>query len=178
MKSLKAKLASLLILLLVAPVAMAQDTSLSKVSDQQSRLPYEVVVTPNVTFGRLKKLLVQIEDDFFDKFNELNLDDDYDVDCYRFKPTGTHISRRVCEPEFFKDARAENSSDVMFVMSCRCPAAPPPLLNRRGLRAHTGTEFDVMEEKLDAFYRSDAELNAIGSALAEVKLRIKNFSKN
>ncbi|GJM12375.1 MAG: hypothetical protein DHS20C12_07780 [Pseudohongiella sp.] len=66
----------------------------------------------------------------------------------------------------------------MFVIGCNCPAAPPPLLNRRGIRRETGTEFQVLEEKIDEFYRSDRELNSIGNAMAEIKSRIEDFSKN
>ncbi|GJM12376.1 MAG: hypothetical protein DHS20C12_07790 [Pseudohongiella sp.] len=90
------KLSSLLTLLLGAPGALAQETSTPETAGEQRRLPYEVVVTPNVTMGSLKKLLVQIEDDFFSKFNELNIDDAYDVHCYEYVPTGSHIRRRVC----------------------------------------------------------------------------------
>jgi len=165
MKRARTKLVSVLTLFFVTPLVWAQDAAPTEEASQQGRLPYEVVVTPEVRFGTLKKLLVQIEDDFFAKFNELNLDDDYDVVCYRFKPTGSHISRRVCEPQFYMDARADNSGQVAFVIACACPAAPPPLLNRRGLRSQTGGDFNVLEEKLDTFYRNDAELNAIGAAL-------------
>jgi len=175
MKWTMTKLTSLLILFLVSPLLIAQDAPPSEEANQQGRLPYEVIVTPEVRFGTLKKLLIQIEDDFFAKFNELNLDDDYDVVCYRFKPTGSHISRRVCEPQFYMDARADNSGQVAFVIACNCPAAPPPLLNRRGLRSETGNDFTILEEKLDTFYRSDAELNAIGAALAKIKKRIKDY---
>lgn len=169
-------IASPLILLLVAPLLLAQDTSVQEEPDRQQRLPYEVVVTPNVTRGQLEKLLVQIEDDFFEKFNELNIDNDYDVNCYEFVPTGTHIRRRVCEPEFFMDRRSENASEHVLALMQK-HVFPPPLLGRRDLRAVTVQEFEILQGKMEEMNRTDLELRSIGEALAKVKSRIESFSK-
>ncbi|PCJ19680.1 MAG: hypothetical protein COA96_16160 [SAR86 cluster bacterium] len=177
MNLVQAKLLSLIILFFVAPVILAQDTSPPEASGQQGRLPYEVVVTPNVTISRLRKLLVQIEDDFFDKFNELNIDDDYDVRCYKFLPTGTHIKTRVCEPEFFMDARGNNASEFLFDLSGYTFFATT-LLSRKDIRHDTMEDFEILQKKVEEFYRTDINLHSIGEAMAKVKLRLDNFSKD
>ena len=78
--------------------ASAQDDDVIELTQQASSLPYEVVITPTITRLNLRKLIVDVEDDFFEKFNELNLDDDYDVACYKEKITISHITTRICEP--------------------------------------------------------------------------------
>ncbi|PCI75763.1 MAG: hypothetical protein COB20_12220 [SAR86 cluster bacterium] len=179
MELTKAKLALLLILFLAAPVLLAQDTSLPEDSDRQGRLPYEVVVTPNVTISSLKKLLVQIEDDFFDKFNELNIDDDYDVRCYKFVPTGSHIKTRVCEPNFYINARGNNASEYLYALGCYdCVAQPPELSTQGNLRFDTKEGFEVLQKKIEEFYRTDINFHSIGEAMSKVKLQLKNFGKD
>ena len=104
-----------LIFPLFAPAVVAQETRIPA-TVQSAGLPYEVIVTPNVTKKDLRQLIQQVEEDFFARFNELNIDDDYDVICYRYTPTNSHISRRVCEPNFKIRARADNASETAFAL--------------------------------------------------------------
>lgn len=86
----------------------------------------EIIVNPTLTRQRLRQLEVEVENSFFERFNELNLEDEYDILCYRIKPIGSHISKRVCEPNFVYAARSENASEVMFLLG-NPSAIPPPL---------------------------------------------------
>ena len=78
-------------LLLLPAVVIAQDSAGSNVADtaaepQQSagatrsgRAPYEIVITPTVTRTDLRTMIQTVEDDFFARFNELNIDENYDI---------------------------------------------------------------------------------------------------
>lgn len=171
------KLALFSLLAFVAPRTIAQDTSQPKESEGQGRLPYEVIVTPNVTLSGLQKLLVQIEDDFYEKFNELNIDDDYDVQCYEFRQTGSHLKSRVCEPNFFIDARGDNASEFLFDLSGYTPFTPM-LFTRKDIRHNTRADFEILQKKMVDFYRADVEFQSIGEAMAKVKSRLENHGKD
>lgn len=148
-------------------------------NEARAPLPYELEVTPTMSRANLRVMLEKVEDDFFRRFNELNLDDAYDVACYRFTPTMSHITRRVCEPFFFISARATNAGDVMdsFGICSTCARGAPVMLSRRGLRQETHGDMEVLQEKLEAFNASDPELRSIGSALARVKSQLANFGE-
>jgi len=160
-----------LVPLFLAQSISAQDTDQGEQVDQP-RLPYEVVVRANETTSRLRRLKINIEDDFFEKFNQLNLDDDYDILCYKYKPTGSNINRRACEPTFYIGSRAKNTGDILFDLVGRRP--PPALLSHGDIKFDTAKDFEVLQKKLSEFYTSDSELYAIGEALADVKRRIED----
>lgn len=178
LKSSKVRVIFSLALFLVVQPLSAQETAAAEQQNQATNLPYEVVVTPTMNISRLRNLLFEIEDDFFAKFNELNTDDKYDVRCYKFKPARSHISRRVCEPNFYISARSENSSEIAFNLGgCATCTKPPPLvMSRSDLRFDTRKDFELLQEKLENFYATDAEFNSIGEALADIKSRIENYS--
>lgn len=169
-----------LLLLHFGSAILAQDADLSAAPEEPRRLPYEVVVNPTASISNLRNLFVHIEDDFFSKFNELNTDDEYDVHCYKFVPTGSHIPKRVCEPVFFMATREENAAEYAFNLggcnTCRKPL--PWLMNQSKIRHDTAPSFEILQEKLESFYKTDAEFNAIGEAMARVKARIENFSRD
>lgn len=160
-------------LFLFGPVSVTQDLPTSPQSSRQSRLPYEIIVTPNVTLSNLEKLLVQIEDDFFEKFNELNVDQKYDVRCYEFVPTGSHIKSRVCDPNLFINAQGDNASEYMSAIISKVP--PPLLMSRKDLRFQTRQDFEILQNKLEEMYRANLEFNSIGNALSDVKKRIEDL---
>lgn len=78
-----------------------------------NKLPYEIRLTPNPSLRDLRKLIIEVKDEFITRFNELNLDNDYDILCDTITLTFSHIKRRVCEPSFYVQARAENASEYV-----------------------------------------------------------------
>ncbi len=56
---------------------------------------------------RLDELRFEIEANritIYELFNELNVDDQFDMHCYRRKTTGSLIKERICVPRFVEDA--------------------------------------------------------------------------
>jgi len=162
----------------------AQSDSGSDKSEQAARLPYEVIITPTIRRRDLRELIVQVEDDFFAKFNELNLDDNYDVLCYEYIPTMSHIRQRVCEPWFMIQARGSNASEVAYALavtpafgssiSPQSATSLPP----RAMRNEVHIQYGSLEEKMEEFTRGNLEFRSIGNALAELKFRLENFGKD
>jgi hypothetical protein len=48
----------------------------------------------------MRKEYETLEDKFYDEYNKLNTDHQWDVNCGREAPTGTRFERRVCTPVF------------------------------------------------------------------------------
>ncbi len=150
---------------------VAQDTSGSPQSAAISRMPYQITVTPNPSRARLKKLVDEVEDDFIDRFNELNLDDDYDIQCGKVTPTMSHIRTRVCEPNFYIEARAENVSNFLF------SEGGTYLLSSSAMEKETHREFEVLQQKVNELTETDRDLREVAYVLAELKRRLKNYGK-
>lgn len=163
------------IALLVSATASAQDAPATAETRQRIRLPYEVVVTPTVTRTRLRSLIQEVTEDFVARFNELNLDDDYDVQCYTDTPTGSHLRKRLCEPTFFIEARSENSSQYMDDIRNGHTGF---LLSSNALLKETHREYETLQEKFDEFTSSDKELRGIGLVLGSLKERLENYGED
>lgn len=173
--NIRLSILSFLIMLLMPGVAGAQEEQGDDSGTRVGQLPYEVIVRPRVNRAHLRDLIHKVEQDFFDRFNELNPDDFYDIDCYRVRPTGTHLTGRICEPEFHTYFRAENASESMMLMISESPFMY--LYSPRGLKSELSPYYDRLTAMLEDHYRSDEELHAIGEALAELKDRLQNYGR-
>ena len=160
---------------LISSLAVAQDTSESQEASPVTRLPYEITVTPNPSRRDLQKLIDEVEDDFVSRFNELNLDDDYDIHCDMVTPTMSHIKTRVCEPSFYIQARADNASTYVQAL---LNGGAPFLLSASALRKDTSREFDILQEKADEPIATDQDLRGVAYVLGELKNRLKNFGSD
>lgn len=67
----------------------------------------EIVVYGDRSLIALRKQVYRAEENFFDLFNELNDEDEFDVQCFYFAPTGTRIRRHTCRANFVVAAEAE-----------------------------------------------------------------------
>ncbi|GJM12381.1 MAG: hypothetical protein DHS20C12_07840 [Pseudohongiella sp.] len=179
---MRIKLGIILFIAAYAGSPLAQDDTDTGAEETANRLPYEVIVTPAIKRSDLRRLIVQVEEDFFDKFNELNIDEDYDILCYEYVPTMSHIPERVCEPLFMMEARGMNVSELVY------GAAPPPgtggaaptgvLLPPKAMRNAVAPQYDILQQKMEELNESDLELRSIGLALAKLKARLENFGKD
>ena len=122
----------------------------------------EQVVIEDLTPRQLRAETQRIEDEFYRVFNILNEEDDYDIICHSYTPTGSNRSRRACEPQFMINQRSENSSDYRSGIA--------ELLNMEGLRSQLQPEFEELTAKLTAAAQESQyfrELNQILSMLRD-----------
>lgn len=178
MKSFSLLLASI-VLSLSSGVVLSQHTEQPASSSKTTQLPYEIVITPNVRKSDLRNLLIQVEDDFYEKFNELNMDDYYDIVCYLYTPLASHIQKRSCEPVFTLLAKSESASETLFLLSLgqySARFANPE--SSAQIRVQKKLSFDVLQEKLEEFNKTDLEFRSMGAALNEVKKRLESFGKD
>ena len=73
----------------------------------------EVVVTAPRTLSAMRAEIDAVQNRAFALFNELNVDNDYDIVCRRETPTGSHIPVRVCRPRYADRLEAEATQDFL-----------------------------------------------------------------
>jgi hypothetical protein len=65
----------------------------------------EVVVTGRLdTLSGIKKAIIDAEDRFYERFNELSKGETFDIRCRNEAPIGTRLKRRTCVPGAHDDA--------------------------------------------------------------------------
>lgn len=149
----------------------SQETSSPQTS---GKLPYEVIVTPDVTRRDLRRLMIEVENDLFQRFNELNLDDDYDIICERRRPTMSHIKRRTCEPKFLIRVRSENASEFAQALNSRYQGW---LFSPSTLKREVSGNFEILQEKMEALTTQDYEFRSMAESLLELRSRYENFGE-
>lgn len=162
--------------------ASTQDSIAENTSEIAEEKPYQIVITGKITRTTLRNMIEKVEDDFFARFNELNIEDAYDVHCYTFTPIMTHISERICEPRFAIRTRGQNASEVMYglmqegVDTINAAQNSVWLMNPQSIQKEVKPDFETLQQKLEDFTRTDEDFRQIGNVLAELKYRLENFS--
>lgn len=163
-------------------LAQGQSPSASASTSQSAdSLPAEIVVTPLMNRRYLRSLISQVEEDFVERFNELNLDEKYDIDCYQYSATSTHIRKEICEPIFFRRARSNDASLAAFNMTQVTTVfhlESIQIQTDRGLRQRLGQEYVVLQEKIAGLTNSDEALKTLVKNLNELNYSLENYGKN
>lgn len=166
---------------------MAQDqvSTASSTSQSSNALPTEIIVTPLMNRRNLRSLISQVEEDFVKRFNELNLDDDYDVDCYSYTSTGTHLTKEICEPKFFRDSRREDAQTAAININQRKKGAPViavleavQVQSDEELALGVKEKYAIMQEKVAELTNSDEALKVLIGNLNELNYALENYDKD
>ena len=70
------------------------------------------VVVNGAKLDQVMKELLQAEDRFFRRYNELNTKDDFDVQCQKEARIGTRLKKRHCRAGFEEKAMAEEGQEA------------------------------------------------------------------
>lgn len=95
----------IILMLFVVAHSRAQDTSDGGIE--------EIVVIAELSKPAVRAQIIRVEDDIFRFYNEHNGDPKLDIVCNDTVMTGTQISKRVCEPVFWAEARARNTQEFV-----------------------------------------------------------------
>lgn len=78
----------------------AQDSPPSASPSARQGQGVEEVIVRGRTLEQLRLELEQVENAVYDRFNQLNSSDDFDISCHEHAPTGSNIPVRTCTPKF------------------------------------------------------------------------------
>ena len=91
----------------------AQATSEAPAEDARYADLEEIIVTAPRSLRSMRAEIDAVQDRAFALFNELNVDNDYDIVCRRETPTGSHIPQRVCRPRYMDRLEAEAAQEFL-----------------------------------------------------------------
>ena len=148
----------LLFALRVAGAASAEPVG----TEQPAGLMEEVFVYGDKPLIELKRELIEAEDALYDLFNDINLDDDLDVVCFREAPIGSHIKRRVCRTQGYMELMRRASQRMLSGETYVHPAAEIKHLEKRLLETMTETAL-AQPEMLEALTKATAAQKALES---------------
>lgn len=98
--------------------------------ENQDQAMEEITVIGQRYISSLRVQIIQAEDRAYDIFNRLNEDDDYDVHCHMVAPTGTLIRKRLCLPNFYHKATADEAQMFLsFIGATNYSPAVPSVAN-------------------------------------------------
>ena len=128
----------------------------------------EQIVIEDLSRAQLRAEIEKIQHEVYRVFNAANDNDELDIVCHDYVPTGSNIREEACEPQFVIDKRAENVADSRFFTDV--------LLNPAELQSILGVQFQVLTAAMNAVAAENryySELNAILKVLRE---RLEEFS--
>jgi hypothetical protein len=97
-----------------APGAAPQGTPLTNKDGTPLQTLDDVVVTGKLnSLSGIRKAMVDAQDRFYNRWNELNKDPQWNVTCENIAPTGTRIAKRVCDPQKIAD---EQHDQAMYLL--------------------------------------------------------------
>ena len=102
-------LASAAILMLLVSWATESRTAFADETTAPNEME-EVTVYGEKSVLKLKRALVRAENHVFSVFNALNPDYQYDIQCHKRVPLGSHIPQRLCYPNFVDDLEWDAAS--------------------------------------------------------------------
>jgi hypothetical protein len=98
-------------LLAIATTTLAADAAPAQTSATAAGDALQELDEIMVRGKKLKQVIADAEDEFFDLFNDVNTDDDYDTNCSYLNLDagngGSQLKSRVCMPGFVADAMAQ-----------------------------------------------------------------------
>lgn len=89
-----------------APAALDSDALAAMLGPEATGMTEEVIVRGQ-TPGALRIQIELAEDAVYDRFNEINSNDEFDIHCEEIAFTGTRMLTRVCQPNFWHAAEED-----------------------------------------------------------------------
>ncbi len=127
------------------------------------------IVIDDLTVPQLRAEIDKIQTEFNKVFNSLNEDDDFDILCQKFTPTGSNIPQVGCEPKFVTDRRGENANDYRF--------GTDELLSSEALIKELQPEFELLTAKINAIAGENEYFREISGILQMLRGRLAELSK-
>lgn len=97
--------------------AMAQNAPAdfaSTVANTTSQID-EVIVSGGLdSLSQLRKAVDRAENRVYERYNEINRHNDYDLECLTEAPLGSRQKSKKCHPRYVSDALHEDGFDVLF----------------------------------------------------------------
>lgn len=163
-------IAACLTLQVYAAETVSQDQPADEVPAQQEQEMEEITVIGQKLISTLRQQIYRAEDNAFEIFNTLNDDDEYDVHCEMVARTGTLIRKRMCLPNFYHRATADNSAELLGLITNYSNNSIPSQTAKNVL----AYKFPIFKDKVKVLAKKNPELLGAMQDLFELTEELKN----
>jgi hypothetical protein len=96
----------------ISPCVAAERNAGDGATRNSPELLDEVTVSGTRLY-QMRKAIIKVEDQFYELYNALNEDKQYDISCGKPAATGTLIAIRACEPQFVRTATEDEARGLL-----------------------------------------------------------------
>lgn len=129
----------------------------------------EQIVIEDLTVPQLRAEIEKIQGEYYKVFNRLNENDDYDIVCQKFTPTGSNIPQTGCEPAFVTKRRGENANNYR--------AGSDELMTNDALIKDLQPEFERLTGMMNEISTSDQYFRELGEILQMLRGRLNELTQ-
>lgn len=145
--------------LLVAKVALAGSAEVDETGAEGSETIEEIIVYGDKSLAQLRRELHKASEAFFDVYNELNSNDDFDIFCEYETKLGERRKDHVCRPRFAVKAQARETAAWLMSGNQLQRSTGPDAGFNTGMGFRTPTAKRVIEKEA-VMWQEMAELLA------------------
>jgi hypothetical protein len=129
----------------------------------------EEIVVRGASRAALRVQIELAEDAIFDRFNEINSDDEFDIRCRLETRTGTRIPQRVCQANFWRRALAESGESTVRQLQGSSD------VGEATYRAEAMYKSRLLEDEMMRLAREDKQLMREITRFYELTTTLENF---
>lgn len=129
----------------------------------------EQIVIEDLTVPQLRAEIEKIQTEFYRVFNTLNEDDEFDIECQKFTPTGSNIPETGCEPNFVSERRGENANAYR--------AGTDELMTSDALIKELQPEFEQLTAKINELSAENQYFQELGQILNMLRGRLTELTQ-
>ena len=126
------------------------------------------VVIEDLTVPQLRAEIEKIQTEFYRVFNTLNENDEFDVVCQKFTPTGSNIPQVGCEPNFLSKRRGANANEYRL--------GTDELIGNDALIKELQPEFEQLTASMNEISAKNQYLKELGAILQMLRGRLNEIN--
>ena len=126
------------------------------------------VVIEDLTVPQLRAEIEKIQTEFYRVFNTLNENDEFDVVCQKFTPTGSNIPQVGCEPNFLSKRRGANANEYRL--------GTDELIGNDALIKELQPEFEQLTALMNEISAKNQYLKELGAILQMLRGRLDEIN--
>ena len=117
--------------------------------------------------GALRSEIIRAEELVFARFNDINSDDEFDIDCRMEIPLGSRIPRRVCRANYWRDVEVDIADEALRWMQGSAYSGPGQ--TARGLQPYKGK---LLHDEIRQLAAQDEQFRAALTELGTAQLEL------
>ncbi len=127
------------------------------------------VVIEDLTVPQLRAEIEKIQTEFYRVFNTLNENDEFDVVCQKFTPTGSNIPQIGCEPNFVSKRRGANANEYRL--------GTDELIGNDALIKELQPEFEQLTASMNEISTKNQYFKELGEILRMLRGRLNEINQ-